>query len=521
MRRRVLLGAAALGLAGPARAFISTLDLQPAPVPARQDDWVAPGLDRQVLIRWGDRVTFDAPPWDPRQPTPEGAAAQFGWDARIAGLVVPPPATDGVPRLILAVGHPRVEAAMAWPGLLDRPELAAAMQGASLLNLAKAGDRWVVVDGGFQSRRLGADTLCRWTGPAATVPAVQGLLAPEGGCATPWGTLLLAEGDPRPWLARLLPLSPRWAEAAGYGWVTELDPLDPQAVPAKRSALGRIGAVAVAAAQAADGRAVVFLADGRPLGFLYRFVAAGPAADPDALDAGTLQVARAEGEAIAWIALPSGAGLDPAAAAEAAGGTPFDTPCSLALDPRGGRLLLACRAGSGRSPAAVDALNPRAGAHPGHVVEITGSPEAARMAARVLFLAGSAAEGGRYGRDQPMAALPRYPATLAVDGRGRLWVGTDRFGAPGPTADAVFACDLDGPGRAVLLPAYGAPLAGGIGGAMPTPEGDAVLATVRHPGAAPGASFDQPATRWPAFDPRLPPRAALLALSRPGGRPGR
>jgi secreted PhoX family phosphatase len=518
--RRALLGAAALGLAGPARAYVSTLDLAAAPVPVRPDDWVAPGLDRQVLIRWGDRVTFDAPAWDPRDPTPEGAAGQFGWDGRIAGLVQPPLATDGVPRLVLAVAHREVVAAMAWPSLRDRPELAAAMQGASLLNLEKAGDRWLVVDGGFQSRRLGAETLCRWTGPAAAAPGVQGLLAPEAGCATPWGSLLLAEGDPRPWLARLFPLAPRWGEASQYGWVAELDPLDPQSVPAKRSALGRIGAAAVAAAQAADGRAVVFLADGQPLGFLYRFVSAGPASEPDALDAGRLQVARAEGEALRWRDLPEGALADPSTAALAAGGTRFDTPAALALDPRGGRLLLACRAGSGRSPSLVDALNPRPGAHPGHVLEFTGAPEAERMGARILFLAGDAAEGGRYGRDQPMDALPRYPATLAVDARGRLWVGTDRFGAPGPAADAVFACDLDGPGRAVLLPAHGAPLAGGIGGAVPTPSGDALLVMVRHPGAAPGASFDQPATRWPAFDPRLPPRAALLSLTRPGGRPG-
>jgi secreted PhoX family phosphatase len=514
--RRALLGAAALA-AAPAPAQVTTLDLAATALGVRPDDWVAGGHARQVLIRWGDRVTFDAPPWDPHDPTPEAAAGQFGWDGRLAGIAVPPRAADGVPRLVLAVAHPQVDPAMAWPGGRDRPALAAAMGGASLLNLERAGGGWMVVDGGFQSRRLGADTLCRWSGPGAAAPGVQGLLAPEAGCATPWGTLLLAEGDPGPWLDRLRGLDPRWGDAARFGWVAELDPLDPHGVPVKRAALGRIGAAAVAATRTADGRAAVFLADGRPMGFLYRFVSAGAATEPDALDTGTLSAARAEGEAVRWLALPPGATADPADAADRAGASRWDTPAALAPDPRRARLLLACRAGTTRSPGQVEPLNPRPGPNPGHVAELLGDPAADRMAARVLFVAGNTAEGGVYGRDQPMAAVPRHPATLAVDGQGRLWIGTDRAGRTGPVPDAVFGCDLDGPGRGVVLPLYAAPRAAGIGGAVPTPDDEALLVLVRTPGAEPGASFDRPATRWPAFEPRTPPRTSLVVLTRPGG----
>jgi secreted PhoX family phosphatase len=430
---------------------------------------------------------------------------------------VPPLAADGIPRLVLAVVHPQVDPAMAWPGGRDRPVVAAAMQGASLLNLEKAGDAWVVVDGGFQSRRLGAGTLCRWTGPAATSPGVAGLLGLEGGCATPWGSLLLTEGEPFAWLARLGGLDPRWQEARRWGWVVELDPFDPQSVPAKRSALGRIGAVAVAATRAADGRAVVFMADGRGMGFLYRFVSAGPAGEPDALDTGTLYAARAEDGALRWAALLSGSAADPAPAAERTGATRFDTPAALALDPRGGRLLLACRAGVSRTTAQVDWLNPRPSPHPGHVIELLGDAAALRMEARILFRAGDAVEGGRQGNTPPSGDVPRLPATLAVDGRGRLWIGTDRAGRPGPAADAVFVCDLDGPRRGMPRPAYAAPRAAGIGGAATVPGEEAALVLVRTPGAEPGASFDRPATRWPAFEARTPPRTALVALTRQGG----
>ena len=518
-RRGLLAGAAAIG-ATPALAQRNPPPAPPpytGPMAVRLDDWVAPGHGRAVLARWGDRVTFDAPPWDPRNPTEEAAAGQFGWDGRLAGLAVPPVGADGVQRLVLAVVHPQVDPAMAWPGGRDRPAIAAAMQGASLLNLEKAGDAWVVVDGGFQSRRLGANTLCRWTGPAAASPGVAGLLGLEGGCATPWGTVMLTEGEPSAWLARLGAQDPRWADARRWGWVVELDPFDPQSVPAKRSALGRIGAVAVTATRSGDGRAVVFLADGRGMGFVYRFVSARPAEEPDALDAGTLYAARAEENSVRWAALPAGSATDPAGAAERVGATRFDTPAALVFDTRGRRLLLACRAGTTRAAGQTEPLNPRPGPHPGHVIEMSGEPTAARMPARILFLAGDAAEGGRYGEGPVPASVPRHPATVSVDGRGRLWVGTDRAGRPGPRADGVFLCDLDGPLRGVPRPFYGAPRAAGIGGAATTPDEDGALLLVRTPGAEPGASFDRPVTRWPAFDPRLPPRTALLALARPGG----
>jgi hypothetical protein len=519
-RRALLAGAAALG-ATPAAAQITTLDLRSAVLPVRPDDWVAGGHARAVLVRWGDRVAFDAPAWEPRAATAEAASGQFGWDARLAGLVTPPPAADGVARLVMAVAHPEVDAAMAFPQGRAQGRVGAALvaasAGVSLLNLERQAGRWVLVDGGFQSRRISHETLCRLAGPALT-GAVQGMLPATGGAATPWGTLLLAEPDPGAWLSRLAPLDARFGDAARFGWVVEVDPLDPLSVPAKRTGLGRMGAAALAATLAEDGRAVVFLADGRPRGFLYRFVSAGPAADPDALDAGTLSVAREDAGGIAWVGLPADALLNPEGAADQAGGTRFDAPGAVATGAR--RLLLACRGSALRSPGEVTALNPRAAPHAGHIIEITGDPAAPRNPASVLMLAGDAGEGGRQGRDLPMpGAVPRHPATLHVDSRGRLWIGTDRAGRPGPAPDMVFASDLDGPGRGLCFPAYAAPRAAAIGGAATTPEDDALLVVVRTPGAEPGASFERPATRWPAFDARLPPRSAVVALTRNAGPP--
>jgi len=522
LSRRLLLGSvAALPLLpAAARAQTTTLDMPPQALPVKLDDSVAPGYRRAVAMRWGDRVMFDAPDWNPASPTPQAAATQFGWDARLCAIVTPPAAADGVQRAILAIAHPTVEAMMAFPDGRDRPAVAAAMQGATLLNVEARGQAWLVTDGGYQSRRLTAETLCRITGPAAASigDVVQGLLAVSGGCATPWGSLLLAEGDPAPWISRLRGLDARFTDGTRFGWVAELDATDPQAIPAKRTALARFPRGDVAAALTRDGRAVVYLSDHRAFGHLFRFVSSGPATELDALDSGMLSVARLEGQGIAWAPLLAGAEtlLNPVAAASQAGATSFDLPAGLAVDPRSGRLYLACQGNAARRPDQVDVLNPLAGSSSGHVIEFApagGDHGADRAAASLLLVGGQP--------PQRFAALrsawPDAPATLAVDPRGRLWIGTDHGGRVGQAPDTLYGCDTDGPGRGFPLPLYGAPRAAGIGGAAMTPDGLALFAVVRRPGAEPGASFARPATRWPQFDPALPPRSTVLVLSREQG----
>ena len=479
----------------PRRPLLLAALLAPAAAraaPVALDDAPAPGVSREVLVRWGDRVAYDAPPFDPEHPTPAAAAAQFGWDGRICALVTPPLATDGVPRAVLAVAHPTVDPAMAWPGSQDRPAIAAAMQGASLLNLERQPHGWVVVDGGFQSRRLDAASLCRIAGPVSGLgEGMQGVLGVSGGCATPWGSLLLTEDDPTDWIFRLRDLGARFAEPRRFGWVVELDPLDPASVPAKRTALARFAHGDAAVGLAKGGRAVVFLTDRRPGGHLYRFVSAGPAG-ADALDAGVLSVATLSEGGFTWVPLATGpdALLDPRAAAAAAGAAGFDTPSGIALS--GTRLVMACRGGS---PDAVpDALNPAGGG--GHVVEIASAGDwaGAAMPARVL-LAGQGAVVA--------------PDTVTFGPDGSLWLGTDRQGRGGE-ADGLYGLG----GGGVAEPVYMVPRGASVGGAAVTEDRGALLTIARTPGAGPGASWDRPGTRWPQFDPALPPRTTLVSLRR-------
>lgn len=510
IRRRTLLAAA---LSAPALARQPQTDLLPVVHPPRQDDWTAPGYAREVLIRWGDRVTHHAPEWDPRRPDIDAASAQFGWDGRILGVATPPPATDGVLRAVVAVAHPEVWPAMAFAGP-DRPDIASAMQGASLLNLERRDDRWVVVEGGYQARRLWARTICGITGPAAgrVGAAARGLLNVQGGCVTPWGTLLLAEGDPAGWLARLAADPDYQGDEAAlrFGWVAEVDPLDPLALPAKRTALGRFAHADLDAARTSDGRAVVYLSEGRAFGGLFRFVSDADAAADGALDAGVLSVARIDGGGIDWVPLGEGAPLAMADAVTRVGGSAFDTPAGIALDPRGGRLYLACNGNVARTPDRTDALNPRAGNAAGHVIAFDiprGDHTARRYPGRVKLLGGEQLPGG--------GVLPN-PETLFCDPAGRLWVGTDQGGRVGGVADGLYAADA-----ATTAPLYLAPIGAALGQAAMLPDGRTMLAMVRRPGAAEGANFDRPATRWPQMAPGSPPRSTLIAITRAiGGPPG-
>lgn len=546
-RRSLLAGAALLPAAARAQGVLT--DVADVAQPVALDDRVARGYRRDVLIRWGDRVTYDAPPWSPNAPEARAAAAQFAWDAVVVGLVQPPPAADGVRRLVLVVAHPRANPAMMFPALRSLPGVEAASVGAAVINLVWQGDRWVIADGGFQARRLTATTLCRVGGPLAgdvrlrtsedvAAAAVRGIIAPEGGAITPWGTALLGEGDATAELGSWRALGQRFAEpneALRFGWAVEFDPLDPTSVPVKRTALGRFPRAGLAPAIASDGRLVVYMSENRQDGYFYRFVSSRPidatdrAANADLLDAGTLSVAVVGPSRLDWARLPSSpdALIDLRAAARGVGATAFDSPAGIAIHPDG-RVFLACRGNASRGPATLNLLSPRGVNTWGHVVEIIppNRDHAADDAdGAVLVLGGDPAQpasGARYGGGTRnwIAA----PEALAVDARGRLWIGTAQGnGVPGlqratNIADGVFVCGTAaGAQRGVVRQVYAAPRAARIGGLAFSPEGTTLVTAVRTPGYEQRVDFTRPATRWPEMQQGTPPRSTVIALAREGG----
>jgi len=417
--RTLLAGAAAL----PAMGALA----QGAPgIAQRLDDAPGAGIKRNLLIQLGDRVAYDATHFTPLAPNLAAAVGQFGWDTRVVAAMASPRVEDGIPRAVLAVGHPSLHPAMAFPDGRDRPEIAGAMQAASLINIQRLGGAWLVTEGGFQMRRLHARTLCHM---GVAGGSARGVFGVTGGCASPWGSLLLteSEGSAR---ARRLP----GVDAAEAGHVVELDPFEPQSVPMKRGALGRLGSRAVAAAQATDGRAVLFLADGREGGLLWRFISDGPAAEPNALDQGLLYAARFESGALRWIALPADA--EPYGAAMARGANSLGRPAALALHPNGARLCLALRE-SARNPV-------------GAVVEMLFSARdpAADTAIVESLIEGRLPPRPIAGREPGKApAWPVAPSSLCLDSQGNLLLGTAQPARESPLPDALHVLPVEGPAR--------------------------------------------------------------------------
>jgi uncharacterized protein len=525
-RRPLLLGGIAAFTAGGAKAQSAVSASQPsspaASAPnfqaAALDDKIGPGYSRLVIARWGDLLQPDAPPFNPRALTTDQASNQFPYDAVIAALISPPPAQDGIPRLVLVTANPTAPGRMLFPSGIADEAVTGREQGVTIVNLQYLSGRWVTVVGGYQTRRLSDGTLCQLSGPAASQVGgtVQGVLAVNGGSGTPWGNVLLAEGDAAPWLSRLAGIGYGYgdpAQATRYGWVVELNPLDPGFIPVKRTALGRIARAGVLASQTKDGRPVVFFTQAAAAGMVFRFVSGSNANDGTALDSGTLSVAILGGDGIDWVDLPNDVpslvGL--ANAGNNAGGETFDAPGGMALSADGSTLYLACAGNPGRS--APDSLNP--GNDSGHVVQFSlpgGDPAAKHFPASLALIAGNPAtgEGTQYGPGSQ--AWLRMPRTLAIDPAGNLWIGTDQKGDTSQTADGLFIMQTTGPAKGAVAYAYLAPVGAAAGGAAFDANSKTAFGAVRHPGATPGASFNNPATRWPTLQPNMPPQTTIIGL---------
>ncbi|HYF55883.1 MAG TPA: PhoX family phosphatase, partial [Salinarimonas sp.] len=342
-------------------------------------------------------------------------------------------------------------------------------------------------------------------------------------------------------------------EANRFGWVVEIDPFDPTSVPKKRTAMGRFKHEGAAGIINSDGRYVIYQGDDERFDYVYKFVTearvdtANPAANRDILDRGTLYVAKYNEDGTGeWLPLVHGQGplteangfrsqgdvvIEPRRAGDLLGATKMDRPEDVDANPKTNKVYVMLTNNTRRKADQVNAANPRAENRFGHIVEMMpegGDHGSTRFTWEILVKCGDpavAAVGATFSSATTKDGWFGMPDNCAVDSQGRLWVTTDG-NSPSKTgrADGVWAVETEGAGRGTSRHFFRCPAGAELCGPYFSPDDTTFFVAIQHPGEAdeddpkaPPATFENPATRWPDFQPGMPPRPAVMTITKRGG----
>lgn len=591
-RRSVLWGAvaaggaivvgAAVGDAQPAAAWgrpvKGRLPFTPiAPVSAAVDAFVVPdGYTWSPIIRWGDPLFSKRDVFDPTKQTAALQERQFGYNNDYVDIIEGP---AGLGALLVANQEYTNEnimfpAATTPEELDEQRRIAIAAHGMAVVQLyrTRKGKPWTYAVGAPLNRRITGNTPFTFSGPAAgsallktvedpTGTTARGTLGNCAGGTTPWGTVLSGEenfngyfrtagtsaADLRYGLADRATsrgwesVDPRFdARTPGYenepnrfGWIVEVDPLDPHSPPVKHTALGRFKHEGANVVIGRTGRAVAYMGDDERFDYLYKFVSTGtyrPGASLRArrhnktlLAAGSLYVARFSGDSpVAEItgtgALPSDGAFDGTGqwvplmidgvsqvpgftadelvvnvrlAADAVGATKMDRCEDVEPHPKSGRVYVVCTNNTDRGKVGKEGAtepNPRTNNRDGHVIEIT---EAGNDAAAttfgwsILLVCGDPATNTStyFAGFPPEKVSPiSCPDNVTFDSTGNMWLATD--GAPGVIGycDGLFKVPLEGPERGRVQQFLSVPAEAETCGPVVRDEDGMVYVAVQHPG---------------------------------------
>ena len=591
-----LTGCATAGPAAPRLGFKSV-------PPSRADTVVVPaGYSAQVIAPWGDPVGIAGamPAWRPdASNSAADQAVQLGMHHD--GLHFYPLAdgAEGSRRGLLVMNHEYTD-----DGLLHRDGLAGwsaekvrkaqAAHGVSVVEVALGADGWQVVRPSRHARRFTASTPFAVGGPATGHPLMRTAADPTGrtvlgtlnNCAsgmTPWGTYLSGEENfagyfngpaapdahQRRWGIRPTDYF-RWHlhderfdagkhpnEPNRFGWVVEIDPLDPTSTPVKRTALGRAAHEGAWVATTRDGRAVVYSGEDARFEYIYKFVSRDriapgggnqtkAQANATLLDHGTLYVARFDADGTGrWLPLVHGQGPLTAAngfadqgevvikarqASDLLGATKMDRPEWLAIDPKTREVFCTLTNNSARGRPGgpgVDAANPRANNVMGQIIRWVddGDFDGTTLRWNHLVLAGDPAQARAEAQGNVRGDFFACPDGLAFDSRGVLWIQTDMSSSvmhQGEMArfdnNQMLACDTaSGEVRRFLT----GPVGCEITGCAFTPDGRTMFINVQHPGESPSerSKADEPTrfSTWPDGPGAARPRSATVVIRKADG----
>ncbi len=563
---------------------------------------VAEGYDANVLLRWGDKVFADSPDFDPMNQTAAAQARQFGYNNDYVGFI---PLDGNADHGLLVVNHEYTNAELMFPNWAtvgkddegkdkvkmgeftkELVSIEMAAHGGTVIEIKREGGKWAPVLDGKMNRRITLDTEMEMTGPAAGHARVKTNADPAGvkvfgtlnncaGGVTPWGTWLMSEENFHGYFLGELPEThpetanyKRYGVPAGsynwgkfhdrfdvtkeanepnrFGWVVEVDVMDPNSVPKKRTALGRMKHEGAESVVNKDGRVVFYCGDDERFDYVYKFVTNGKfdpanrAANADLLDDGVLYVAKfSEDGTMEWLPMVHGqGGLDAAngfadqasvliearRAGDVLGATKMDRPEDVQPNAKTGKVYCMLTNNTKRKADQLDAANPRAENAFGHIIEITetdGDFASTKSKWEVLLKCGdpSVAEvGASFSTATTKNGWFGMPDNCAIDADGRLWVATDGNNqkATGRT-DGLWAVETEGAMRGTSKLFFRVPVGAEMCGPTFNPTGDTLFLAVQHPGDEGLATFEKPATRWPDFAANMPTRPAVVVVTKQAG----
>ena len=563
------------------------------------DNLVVPeGYVAQVIAAWGEPIGVPGhmPAW---RPDGSNSAADQAVQMGMHHDGIEFYALDGSRRGLLAMNHEYTDDGLLSPDgtktqSAEKVRKSQAAHGVAVVEVEQRGGGWQMVRPSRFARRFTAATPFVVQGPAAghammrtaADPGGRRVLGTLNNCAssaTPWGTYLSGEenfafyfdgGDRPDAHQKRWGLRPKgfygWAahderfdatrhpnEFNRFGWVVEIDPLDPASMPVKRTALGRAAHEGAWVAVTKDGRAVVYSGEDARFEYIYKFVSRDrirPAgggrskaqANAELLDHGTLYVAAFDDAGRGhWLPLVHGQGPLTAAngfadqgevliksrqASDLLGATKMDRPEWLAIDPKTREVFCTLTNNSRRGAAGepgTDAANPRANNSMGGIIRWVedGDFDGVAFAWDHLVLAGDPDNARPEARGNIKGDIFGCPDGIAIDARGVLWIQTDAHATQmyrGEFArignNQMLACDRSsGEVRRFLT----GPVNCEITGVTLTPDLRTMFINVQHPGETPSDRSDPDApskySNWPDFQLGGRPRSATVVIRRRDG----
>lgn len=568
-------GSGVFASATSARAQTAGFPFEPIGIATDHDIHVPAGYQWKTLVRWGDALFSDA----------EGSySAETGVPVAMSDKVFGEN-TDGMElfkidgKEVLVVNseyvNPKINLPAASEGMprsADEVTLLKNMQGVTVMEIADSSQGYeTVVDSPF-NRRITHETPMTMDGPAAGSAAVRTNADPEGlspkgtmnNCGsgkTLWGTYLTCEenfngyfgatgeyevsegferygigGEGRYAYEKFderYDVSKEPNEPNRHGWVTEIDPADPDSTPIKHTALGRFKHENAEMVTANDGRIVVYMGDDERGEFIYKFVSSGLWVDGGPTDGllsdGTLYVARFNDDQTGeWLPLtPETTDMSiedilvlSRIAGSKVGATTMDRPEWIAANPVRCEAYCALtnnknrgvkpNAGGDETP--VGGPNPRETNNYGQIVRWRPEGEdhgSDRFAWDLYVMAGNpAVYRNEYAGSENITAGNMFnsPDGMAFDASGMLWIQTD--------GDDSNEGEFEGQGNNQML--LGNPETGEIARFLNAPNGAEVTGLcwssdrkvafvgIQHPGAS-----------WP--DGNGKPRSSVIAVWREDG----